>query len=318
MKSGILLLNKPTGTSSAKALYPVKRRFKGRKIGHTGTLDPFASGLLVVLVGQATRLSRFFLSLDKRYRAIVRFGIETDTLDPEGTVIREAPLPDRSTVVERATELVGAIKQVPPVFSALKVDGQRAYKKARAGEQFEMPPRTVSVYSLRMTETTDRSRWTMDLHCGSGTYVRSIARDLGSLSKSAAMVEALERTAVGPFDLTQAIKIDDIDDARGVDNEVPLFSTTEAIRRLQTIPIISLDEGTVQAIRAGRPAHSVFPGIESRFLEMTPREAGVPGRDTSTEYLCTDSQDRAAALVRYDSSKEKWSYNAVFSVEEFP
>ncbi|MFW6228301.1 MAG: tRNA pseudouridine(55) synthase TruB, partial [Alkalispirochaeta sp.] len=135
MKNGVLLLDKPTGISSARALYPVKRRFPRRKIGHTGTLDPFASGLLVVLVGYATRLSRFFLSMDKRYTATVVFGMETDTLDPEGEIVARAPVPTPDRVAAVIPRFHGKIEQVPPRYSALKIGGTRAYRAARAGEE---------------------------------------------------------------------------------------------------------------------------------------------------------------------------------------
>lgn len=300
MTSGILLLHKPTGISSAKALYPVKRRFEKRKIGHTGTLDPFASGLLVVLVGQATKLSRFFLALDKRYSATIAFGVETSTLDPEGEISFTAPLPSIETVRHALSQFTGTIQQVPPDHSAVKVNGRRAYQRARRGEEVQLSPRSVDVYSLDMTPTEDSSVWEMQLHCGSGTYVRAIARDIGRSAGSAAYVTRLERTQVGPFCLSDAVGIDPV--SKELDNSVhprALLSIPEAVRRMNVLTIDTVDGETARRMRLGVP----------------------PGRTVSpvtdaTEWLCVDDEGLPVALMTRSEDDGGIKYGAVFPREE--
>jgi len=196
--SGVVILDKPAGTTSAKALLPVKRRFgRGTKVGHAGTLDPFATGVLLVLVGDATRLSDLAMALPKTYRATVRFGVATDTLDPEGEVTgaRDPGPEPRDLGLER---FVGEISQVPPAFSALKVDGRRAYRLARAGETPALEPRRVRVHRIVLLEM----RWPeaeVEIECGQGFYVRALARDLGEALGLPAHLTALRRTHIGPF-----------------------------------------------------------------------------------------------------------------------
>ena len=205
MSDGILVIDKPAGISSAKALNETKRRFgRKTKVGHAGTLDPFATGILLALVGDATRLSAVAMALPKVYRATVRFGWQTDTLDPDGTVVSEvdpgAAAP--AGLADAAVALVGSIEQMPPAYSALKVDGRRAYDLARAGEAPVLAPRTVRVHEL-VIETVAWPRVEITVRCGQGTYIRSIARDLGAAVGLPASLEALRRTAIGPFDRAQ-------------------------------------------------------------------------------------------------------------------
>lgn len=205
---GIVVLDKPAGVSSAKALAPLKRL---GKVGHAGTLDPFATGVLLALVGDATRLSSLAMALPKTYLARVEFGFETDTLDPEGSVVAEAdpgaaPPPGLEAAL---SSLTGEIEQVPPVFSAKKVEGRRAYELARAGRAPELEPRLVRVHSIepagdRRGLAADWPAVELRIVCGTGTYVRSIARDLGRALGLPATLVALRRTAVGPFAVEQA------------------------------------------------------------------------------------------------------------------
>lgn len=300
MTSGILLLNKPTGISSAKALYPVKRRFDKRKIGHTGTLDPFASGLLVVMVGQATKLSRFFLKLDKRYSATIAFGTETSTLDPEGEVIRSAPVPPADAVRRTLPAFTGTIQQVPPAHSAVKVDGRRAYERARRGEEVNMSPRDVEVFSLDIRPTDEPALWNLDLHCGSGTYVRAIARDIGRMCGSAAYVTSLERSSVGAFDVSDAVGIDPETNEIDIDRYPRAFlSIPEAVRRMSTLPVETVGAETARRIRMGVPADRTVSPLSD-----------------ATEWLCIDDEELPVALVQRNGDDGTIGYGAVFPREE--
>lgn len=202
-RHGVMVLDKPPGMSSAKALEPL--RALGDKVGHAGTLDPFATGVLLALLGDATRLSEIAMSLRKRYEATVRFGQQTDTLDPEGSVVAEAdPGADPPLrLVSALAELTGEILQEPPAYSALKVRGRRAYRLAREGEEVALTPRRVVVYAMELTAT----RWPevdLCIECGGGTYIRSLARDLGRLLGLPAHLRKLRRTRIGPFEASMA------------------------------------------------------------------------------------------------------------------
>lgn len=201
MTHGVVLLDKPAGATSARALEGVR----ARKAGHAGTLDPFATGLLLALVGDATRLFALATALPKTYRARVRFGRRTDTLDPTGEVVEErdpGPRPPEGLGAAIRSQ-VGEIHQVPPAFSALKVAGLRAYRLARGGEAPPLDARVVTVHAIDLVAVA----WPeveFDVRCGAGTYVRAIARDVGTALGLPASLAALRRTRVGPFDVVDA------------------------------------------------------------------------------------------------------------------
>lgn len=200
--SGFVLIDKPVGATSHDVVQQV-RRVLGAPAGHTGTLDPFASGLLVVLAGAATRLARFVPSDPKVYEAAIRFGIATDTDDSTGLPIARAPLPEESAVRAAAARLTGRISQVPPAFSAKRVAGSRAYALARSGKEVQLPPVEVEVYCWDFLER-EGDMWLARVSCSTGTYVRALARDLGHLAGSAAHLAALRRIRIGPFALEDA------------------------------------------------------------------------------------------------------------------
>jgi tRNA pseudouridine55 synthase len=203
--SGIAALAKPAGVTSFAALHPLKRSLDSGKIGHAGTLDRFATGLLIALVGSYSRLNPFFSSLDKTYRATVIFGRETDTLDPEGGIVAEAPPPGREAVEAVLASFRGAILQRPPVYSALHIDGKRAYERALKGEEVEMKPRPVTIHSLELLEWRGPEADFL-VNCSSGTYIRSLARDIGLAAGSRASLLALSRESIGPIRLDQAVE----------------------------------------------------------------------------------------------------------------
>ncbi len=222
--SYVLLYDKPSGVTSHDVVATVRRQLPGRtKVGHAGTLDPFATGLLLVLVGRATRVQHFLMELPKRYEATARFGAVSTTGDPEGEIVSTGAVP--------AGELelpVGRLRQRPPAYSAVKVAGRRAYQLARAGVQLELPEREVEVYRFEQL-WHDGDRRGFAIECSSGTYVRSLIADLGD-----AYCEQLRRTAIGHFD------VDDADPERPV----------ALARALEFLPELALD-----AERARRAAH---------------------------------------------------------------
>lgn len=193
---GVRVIDKRPGISSAKALNALKAELPRKtKVGHAGTLDPFATGVLIALVGDATRLSSLAMALPKEYVARVRFGWQTDTLDPEGEIVAECdPGEERELPL---AQFVGEIEQMPPAYSALKVDGQRAYALARRGETPDLEARRVFVYDLEAD--LDWPEATLRIRCGAGTYIRAIARDLGEAIGLPASLVSLRRTAIGPY-----------------------------------------------------------------------------------------------------------------------
>ena len=223
----IIPFAKPAGITSFASLGQVKRLIGTTKVGHTGTLDSFADGLLVLLSGKLTKLVPYITDSDKTYRVLFYFGKETDTLDPEGTVIAEKPLPVYADFIAAIRQLTGTIEQVPPVYSAVKQNGERLSDKIRRGEAVTVPPRTVTIYSIDIKEIfyasvadTGAEHSEADtaalntaqkvlgavlcVRCSKGTYIRSLVRDIAHRCGSAAYVYALRRTAVGPFTLEQA------------------------------------------------------------------------------------------------------------------
>jgi len=204
---GLLLVDKPAGMTSHDVVQHVRRIYGERSIGHLGTLDPFATGLLILLLGRATRLATFIDAEPKVYEATIRFGSETDTDDETGTVIRTATPPRESEVRSAIEALTGKISQVPPAYSAKSVDGTRAYDAARRGTPLELRPVDVTVYSWDIRELRDETLSAVVTSSG-GTYIRALARDLGRLTSSAAHLRALRRTRVGQFNVRDAATLD--------------------------------------------------------------------------------------------------------------
>jgi tRNA pseudouridine55 synthase len=208
----LLLVDKPAGMTSHDVVQHVRRIYGERSIGHLGTLDPFATGLLVLLLGRATRLANFLDIEPKVYEATIGFGSETDTDDSTGTVIRTAPPPVEAAIRSALPSLTGTISQVPPAYSAKSVDGTRAYDAARRGEQLELDPVDVHVDGWTIHEITADSL-SATITCGGGTYIRALARDLGRLTSSAAHLTTLRRTRIGPYDVRDAATLNALADA---------------------------------------------------------------------------------------------------------
>jgi len=212
---GILLLDKPAGLTSNAALQEVKRAFDAAKAGHTGSLDPIATGLLPICFGEATKLSGFFLSADKHYRAVFQLGVATDTGDSEGEVTRQSPVRlDDARIEQEVAAFRGDFEQIPSMYSAIKKDGRPLYELARQGIEVDRPARPVTVYSLTW-QRLENNRLAVDLHCSSGFYVRSLADDLGNALGCGAHVDTLRRTAVGDFKLDDAVSLEYVASLRG-------------------------------------------------------------------------------------------------------
>jgi len=206
---GLLLVDKPAGMTSHDVVLAARRAFGERRTGHAGTLDPFATGLLVLLFGRATRLLPHLDDVPKEYEAAITFGRETDTDDLDGQVVREAPPPSGDAIRAEIPRLTGILQQVPPAYSAKRVNGRRAYEAARAGDALDLPPSTVQVFEWRDLRF-EGDTLHVTIACGGGTYIRALARDLGRLTGSAAHLTALRRTRSGPFHVRDAVTVDQL------------------------------------------------------------------------------------------------------------
>lgn len=211
---GILLIDKNAGETSYDVTRKIKVAFRGskiRKFGHSGTLDPFATGLLIILLGQGTKLSSFIMSESKVYRATMRLGIETDTLDPTGRITRESVVPDLSVefIKETSQKFNGVIEQTPPIYSAVKYKGKRAYELARGGQEVVLQKRNVSIYSFEII-SVELPDVTMQIKCSSGTYIRSLASDFARELGPGGHLRSLRRLACGSFNAKNALNSKDI------------------------------------------------------------------------------------------------------------
>ncbi|MFN3716244.1 MAG: tRNA pseudouridine(55) synthase TruB [Thiobacillus sp.] len=246
---GVLLLNKPVGISSNAALQKAKWLLAALKAGHTGTLDPFADGLLPLCFGEATKFSGYLLQSDKHYRATMRLGITTTTGDPEGEVLTERPVEAGCDAVTAVLpRFIGEIEQVPPMHSALKHQGRPLYEYARAGVVFERPPRRVRIASLDLVECSP-PRAVFDVACSAGTYVRTLAQDIGEALGCGACLTGLTRTAVGGFDLRQAHTLDTLQ-ALPPDARLDLLMPPDCL--VTHLPAMQLDPADATALRQGR------------------------------------------------------------------
>jgi tRNA pseudouridine55 synthase len=248
--SGVLVLDKPVGLTSHDVVQIIRRGTGIRRAGHTGTLDPRASGVLVVLVGPAVRLSEYVSASDKRYQATIRLGASTDTYDSEGVVTSSADVGDitEEQFDEILQRFVGQIEQVPPPYSAVKVKGRKAYEMARKGEEVDLEPRTIEVYSLEVLEWAPPEA-VIDVYCSSGTYVRSLAHDLGRDLGTGAHLIGLRRTKSGRFTLRDAVPLRRLQEAFDAGNWYRFL--IPAAEALSDWPMVELNADQVELIRHG-------------------------------------------------------------------
>lgn len=284
----MLLLDKPVGISSNHALQAVKRLYRAEKAGHAGTLDPLASGLLPVLLGEATRFSGYLLDAPKRYEAEIHLGVTTTTADAEGEVIeRRAVTAGRDEVVALLAAFVGTQTQVPPMYSALKRNGTPLYVLARRGETVERTARTIQIESLDLL-SFGSDHMTIRVACSKGTYIRTLAEDIGAGLGCGAHLSALRRTATGAFDLAQATTLDAL---AAMDDEKRDALLRPADEILGQLPRIDLDEPTEARFCHGQPVRvaGIPPGVcriygaEGHFLGLA--EERDPGWLTAKRLL---------------------------------
>lgn len=232
--SGVLNLNKPSGWSSRKVVDLVEWCLGPVRAGHSGTLDPLASGVLVVCVGPATRLIEYVQRMRKEYRATVRLGATSDTDDAEGEVreVAGGAVPDLAEVQAVLPQFRGEILQTPPRYSAVRVKGRRAYDLARAGQEAELAPRRVTVYGLELIGY-EYPRLELRIECGSGTYIRSLARDVGEALGTGGLLEALVRTKVGRFELAGAVDAETLDREKALDHLLPALECVADLPRVE-------------------------------------------------------------------------------------
>ena len=255
---GLLVLDKPSGMSSNAALQQAKRLFGAAKAGHTGSLDPLATGVLPLCFGEATKFSQFLLDADKGYESTFVLGVGTETADADGAVIAQTSAAHLSEEqVTRAMEtLTGAIEQVPPMYSALKVDGQPLYKRARAGEQVERAARPVHIYRFELLscELTEQVRLTVRVQCSKGTYIRTLAEDLGAVLGVPAHVATLRRCQSGPFVLNDCVTPEQVTAVKEAGSDAGLDALLQPIEScIQHLPRLSLSEAATFYIRQGQP-----------------------------------------------------------------
>jgi len=253
---GLLLVDKPAGMTSHDAV-AIVRRERGRiRTGHTGTLDPFATGLLIVTCGRATRLARFIPAEPKAYRATITFGTATDTDDATGAVVATGPVPDEASIRAALPHLTGVLQQVPPAYSAKHKDGQRAYALARKGLAVDLPPCEVVVHAW------EGIHWappvlSADVSCGTGTYIRALARDLGRRCGTAAHLTALRRTRIGTFDVSHAVPPSGAATAT-------LVTPAEALAGL---PRQEVSSGDATRVRHGRAVAATVDGALAALVD---------------------------------------------------
>lgn len=302
---GILVVDKPIGPTSHDIVGLVRRLAATKRVGHGGTLDPFASGVLPVFLGKATRVVEFHLADRKAYRATVCFGASTTTDDLEGELTpADGAAPSRAAVEAALPSFLGPILQRPPAYSAIKVAGRRAYAMARAGETVELTERAVTIHAIDLVSwddtEPDRPVAILDVACSAGTYIRALARDLGERVASAAYLGALRRTGAGTFRDADAITLDDVRAAAadGPDGLIPLLRPLD--EGLERFPAVSLTAAEIAAVARGqyiRPAAGFASGAE-RYRLVTPNGAlAAIATEAGTGRLAPDKVLVAAEAV---------------------
>lgn len=299
---GIFNINKPLGMTSHDVVTRVRRLTRQKRTGHAGTLDPLATGVLPICLGQATRVAEYLSESGKAYRATLRFGVETDTYDAEGAVVRESPVTfSRAEIEAYLPRFTGPQMQVPPVFSAIKRNGQAAYKLARAGADVVLEPRPVIIYALRIVNW-DAPDLVLDIDCGKGTYIRSLAHDLGAVMGTGAHLAALVRTRSGPFTLDGALTLEQLEQfLAGGDWRDRIIAPDEALLQVNAVLVGPENE---RRIRNGQPV--LWP---SGQLVTGPVAESV---DLMRAYT-TDG--RFLAVLRWRQDDLAWMPHKVFAIE---
>lgn len=265
----VVRVDKPEGPTSHDVVASARRAFDTRRIGHTGTLDPFASGLLLLCVGRSTRLAEYLTGLPKAYTAVLRLGIVTDTDDRMGRTVRESDAwrsLDRARLEDAFATQRGRIRQRPPAFSAKRVRGERMYARARRGELVELQPVEVTVHRLEI-RGIDLPDVTFEIECSSGTYVRAVARDVGEACGSGAHLIRLRRIRIGPHDVSDAVEADRLDDPAAV-----LRASLSPLAALRHLPRIDVDDDAARVLGHGRSVPAVADDPEEGAVAVAYRD----------------------------------------------
>jgi tRNA pseudouridine55 synthase len=287
---GWLALDKPLGMTSTQALSRVKRLFNAQKAGHGGTLDPLASGVLPIAFGEATKTVAYAMEGEKRYRFTLRWGQATETDDTEGAVIAESDKrPARAEIEAALPAFLGEVEQTPPRFSAVKLQGERAYDLARDGQEFELKKRLVEIHELTLLDTPDEDHAVLEMRCGKGVYVRSLARDLGEALGSHAHVNALRRTAVGAFTEDKSISLDSLE---ALGHSPAAFEQLLPIETaLDDIPALALSEAEALSLKRGQSVSLLSRLYKERVTDLD-LEVG--------DVVCAMAKGKPVALARYE------------------
>jgi tRNA pseudouridine55 synthase len=289
---GWLVLDKPPQMTSTQALGRVKRLLDPKKAGHAGTLDPLATGVLPLALGEATKTVAFAMEGSKIYRFAIRWGVSTDTLDAEGAETRRSDVRPTAAQIEAALPgFLGEIEQTPPAYSAVKVDGERAYDLARAGEEVALEPRVVRIDSLRLVETPDADHSILEMVCGKGAYVRALVRDLAAKLGAEGHVSALRRLKVGPFTALQAITLAELEEL--VHKDAALERLLPVETALDDIPALAVTGEDASRLKQGRAI--VLLPHQALELRERRRPRTIAGQDASRWALAT-SGGAAVAL----------------------
>lgn len=306
MRDGVLIIDKPAGQSSARVVSQVKKHLQARKVGHAGTLDPFATGVLVCLINRASRLAQFFLRGAKRYEAELCLGIETDTQDGTGQVLDTRPVPDftEDHLHHVFRQFVGQIEQVPPVYSALKHEGVALYKLARRGRPIHKPARRIHIMSL-VIHRVSLPRVQFSVSCSGGTYIRTLCADIGEALGCGGHLGQLRRTMSSGFGIDEAISLDVLARRAGdPQRQVPLIPPGDALRDM---PVLTAGPETIAKIKSGGVI-----GIKD-FTDL-PRDATVMRNgEEGTHYKVLDTGNNLIAVVFSDPHQEKMAYRGVFA-----
>ncbi len=301
--SGVLVVDKPVGLTSHDVVQIIRRGTGIRRAGHTGTLDPRASGVLVVLIGPAVRLSEYVSASDKRYQATIRLGASTDTYDSEGRILSEPKAVEAESITEELFQdtldkFIGEIEQVPPPYSAVKVQGRKAYEMAREGEEVDLAPRKIHVYSLEMLEW-DPPEAVVDVFCSSGTYVRSLANDVGQSLGCGGHLVGLRRTKSGRFTLRDAVPLRRLQEAFTQGNWYKfLIPAAEALGDWRAV---ELDADQVELVRHGHRVLATYDDLEE------PQQGSAKGWARGIS-----EQGDLVALLEIDPEKMEWQPRKVF------
>jgi tRNA pseudouridine55 synthase len=288
---GWIVLDKPEGMTSTAAVAAVKRRLDAAKAGHGGTLDPFATGILPIALGEATKTVSYVMDGVKRYRFTVRWGIATDTEDRDGTVTeRSDARPDRAAVEALLPRYTGEIEQVPPAYSEIRLGGRRAYDMAREGQAPEMEPRLVEIHELRLLDMPDADHAEFEAVCGKGTYIRALARDIALALGTTGHLVALRRTRVGPFDEKNAISLDELGENMHVAAACDYLLPVETA--LDDIPALALTDAEAGRLRNGQAVSLLRKADLDRIASL---------EDGGTVLAMADGL--AVALARYEAGE---------------